>query len=342
VTSQLRKKFGDAITVFPYSMKAGCADLNCSSIEHWLLEFQDSFHQARSAAMSRKLSTLLTAARDYLRFALKSAQATEEDCQRLRSALLDGGQSAADLHLQLRLVAARALAASRPNIERHLRDHVSSDLNRKLADRLAEKFPEWRGSCAAALREFRGWLTREMLDDLAAISVRDYQLFLHPHHDAQRLSRTVIQSFRDRLSDQVYRIFGITLHTTETEIDLAPPALPDVSIGKIFNHDWRWLFSIVPASLIRSALLSNLSQKLQDEVLKNLSRFTTQWEVVICDAIRASEQEAHRRIDDLIATVQQLLSSDPQRPVNEIQAHLQRLQVEIDRLAASEESTHRP
>jgi len=336
VTSQLRKKFGDAITVFPYSMKAGCEDLNGSSIKRWLLEFQDSFHLAHSAAMSRKLSTLLTSARDYLRFAMKSAQATEEDCQRLRSSVLDSGQSAADLHLQLHLVAARAFTASRPNIERLLCDNVSSDLTRKLANRLAEKFSEWHGSCSAVLCEFRRWLAREMQDELAAISARDHQRFLQPHQDAQRLSRTVIQSFRDRLSDQVHRVFGITVHTTETEIDLAPPAAPDVSIGKMFNHDWRWLFSIVPASLIRSTLQSNLSQKLEDEVHKNLSRFTTQWEVVVCDATRATEKEAHRRVDDLIATVQQLLSSNPQRPVNEIQADLQRLHLEIDRLASSE------
>jgi hypothetical protein len=117
-----------------------------------------------------------------------------------------------------------------------------------------------------------------------------------------------------------------------------PPSDPDVSIGKIFNHDWRWLFSIVPVSLIRSVLQSNLLQKLEDEILKSLSCFTTQWELVVSDAIRASEQEAHRRVDDQIDTVQQLLSGDPRRSADEIQAHLQRLQLEIDRLAPSDKS----
>lgn len=307
VSSQLRMRFSDDISVFPFSVKPGYEEMRECHVKHWLMEFTDSHQEARSGALARKLYTLLTSAGDYLQFALKSAEAKETDRQLICSKVLGDGQSYADLNLHVRLIAARAIANTRPLIESHLRKEVNSQLQRTLQERLA------------------------------AVSARESAAIMEPLREAQRLSQGVIQSFRDKLSEQVLRVFGLALRTTETEIDIKPPGAPDVSIGKVFNHDWELIFSLVPMSLVRGMVERHLSERVEGEVFKNLSRLTSQWEEIVCDAVRSTEQEANRRIQELVVTVQRLLSSDDIAPTEAIRDHLRQLQATIEQLGTREE-----
>jgi hypothetical protein len=306
-------------------------------VKQWLLEFTESRQEARSGALARKLYTLLTSEGDYLQFALKSAEANETDRQLLRSKVLGAGQSYADMNLQVQLIAGRAISRTRPSIENRLRKQVHSQLRRTLEERLTAALPNWQGSLAKALGQFRLWLAAELSEELAVASLRESAAFWEPLQDAQRLSRGLIQSFRDKLSEEVLRIFGLALRTTETEIDIKPPSAPDVSISKVFNHDWELIFSLVPMSLVRSMVERQLSERVEDEVRKNLSRLTSQWEEIVCGAIRSAEQEAHHRIEELVLTVQRLLSSEDSGQTEAIRVHIRQLQVEIERLSARKE-----
>ncbi len=337
VSSQLGARFSADVRVFPYSVKAGYEEMRDRGVKQWLLEFTESHQEARSGALSRKLYTLLTSAGDYLQLALKSAEAKETDRQLLCSKVLDDGQSYADLNLHVQLIAARAVARTRPLIENHLRKHLHSRLQKTLEERLAVALPNWQGSLAKTLGQFRLWLAREMSEELAAASARESSTFLEPLQDAQRLSQGVIQSFRDKLSDEVLRVFGLTLRTTETEIDIMPPGTPDVSISKVFNHEWGLIFSLVPMSLVRSMVERQLMERVEDEVFKNLSRLTSQWDKIVCGAIRSVEQEAHRRIEELVTTVRRLLSSEAAAQSETIRDHLRQLQPEIARLGKRKE-----
>jgi GTP-binding protein EngB required for normal cell division len=337
VLSQLRTSFSADVRVFPYSVKPGYEEMRDRGVKPWLLEFTESHQEAHSAALARKLHTLLTSAGDYLQLSLKSAEAKETDRQLLCSKVLGDGQSSADLNLHVRLIAARAVARTRPLIESHLRKYVHSQLQKTLEERLAAALPNWPGSLGKTLGQFRQWLAGEMSEELAVASARESAAFLAPWLDAQRLSQSVIQSFRDKLSEEVLRVFGLALRTTETEIDIKPPSAPDVSISKVFNHDWELIFALVPMSLVRSMVERQLMERVEGEVFKNLSRLTSQWEEIVCGAIQSTEQEAHRRIEELVTTVRRLLSSDDAGQADAIRGHLRQLQVEIDRLGTRKE-----
>ena len=332
VVAQLRTKFSANVRVFPYSVKAGYDELRDRFVEQWLMEVLGSSREARSAALARKLHTLLTSAGDYLQLALKSAEAKESDREMLRAQVLGSGQACADLHLHLQLIAGRAVSSTRPLIEKRLQEQVYGHLHKTLEDRLAVAFPSWRGSFAKTIKQFRLWLTREMSEELTAVSAREGEAFLKPLWDAQRLSQGALQSFRDKLSEEVQRVFGMALQTTETEIEIKPPRAPDVSISKVFNHEWDLVFALVPMFLVRGMLERQLSGRIESEVYKNLSRLTSQWEETICSAIRSSEKEAHRRLDELVSTVQRLLISEEAGRSEALRDHLQQIRLELERL----------
>jgi hypothetical protein len=112
----------------------------------------------------------------------------------------------------------------------------------------------------------------------------------------------------------VQRAWGITLYTTEPEIEVQPPRAPDVWVGKIFDRNWELISAIILMALFRGTVERRFAAKVEDEIFKNLSRLTTQWEEAVHRGIHVAEKEARARLDEILATVRRLLATpEPER-----------------------------
>jgi GTP-binding protein EngB required for normal cell division len=333
VTTQLAAKFPGGLPVFPFSIKSGCEELQNRFKEEVLFKTLSSFQQDHSAALVRKLQTLLASASDYLRLALKSAEAHKQDHDQLRQDVLGPQSSLDDTDLQFRLLAQHAAAATRPVIDRYLQQAVRSRLEKTLEERLLVELPRWCGSFANLLSQFEQWLRHELESELSRVSAAESSAFLEPLQDMQRQCQRILQSFRNHLSERVMRVFGVPLHTTETEIELQPPCAPDIHLSRIFDHNWELLSAIIPVFLVRGLLKQRFAEKVESEVFKNLSRLTSQWEETIRAAIHSAEKEAHRRFHELIHTVQGLLSNEDPERIDALREWLEKLQIEAERLS---------
>ncbi|HLZ92719.1 MAG TPA: dynamin family protein [Candidatus Acidoferrum sp.] len=310
VVRQLSSQFGETVRLFPYSIRPGYEDLRVRFEEEYLSRAIVSFHEERSAALARKLQTLFISTADYLQLALKAADARASVLQQIGSQLADAEKGLADRKLQLQLLARHAAARTRPAIEKHLQQNTEPGLRRALADRLAIEHRHWRGSFAKTLLQFEQWLRRELQAGLAGVSSAERDSFLEPLRDLQRQYRNELQSFRDQLSEKVERVLGVPLRITEPEIELHPPGLPDISIGKIFDRNWELLSALIPMSVVRRMVYRHFSAKLEDELLKNLSRLASQWEEAIHSAIGGTEKEAKARLDDTVLTLRTILTRE--------------------------------
>jgi hypothetical protein len=149
----------------------------------------------------------------------------------------------------------------------------------------------------------------------------------------QRQSQRILQSFRDQLAEKIARLFNVSLCTTETEIEVAPPRAPDVAIGKIFDHDWELVSALIPMVLVRGLVRKRFFEKVESEAFKNLSRLTSQWEEALVVAIRSTEKESLRRLEELVMTVRRILASETSARSEDIQIHLRQLQAEAEYLS---------
>lgn len=75
--------------------------------------------------------------------------------------------------------------------------------------------------------------------------------------------------------------------------------MPDVKIGKAFDHNWELLSPVTPMSLLRGAVFRRFRNRIADEAFKNLSRLTSQWEAIVNSAILELRREAEKRMQDL-------------------------------------------
>lgn len=161
----------------------------------------------------------------------------------------------------------------------------------------------------AACDEILAWLA-ELVRDLSQLSAAERSAFLEPLADLEQKCRGNLQIFRDHLSEQVLRVFGVPLRTTETEIEVNPPRLPDVSCRAGVRPQLGAALLAHPHVAGRGTLGRRFLERINSEVQKNLSRLTSQWEDVLVAAIHRTEKEAKRRLDELVRTVRRLLSAD--------------------------------
>jgi GTP-binding protein EngB required for normal cell division len=333
VENQLKSKFPRGLTVFPFSIRPGYERFRERFEQEFIANALTSFQERRAAALMRKLQTLLDSVGDYLRLAARSAETRESDREHLRTQVLGSEELLADQKLQFQLLAKHAATRTRPLIEGRLHKTFLLQLQDRLPDCFASEFPGWRGSFAQILAKFESWLQAELENELSAISLAEAGTFQESLRDFQRQCRENLEAFRKQLSESVLRVFGFPLRTTETEIEAVPPRAPDVSVGKIFDHNWELLSALIPMRLVRSAVRWRFEEKIKSEVYKNLSRLTSQWEETIRAAILVAEKEASRSFDEFVLTVRRVLQAPEPMQKSEVFSYVEILESALNGLS---------
>ena len=309
VRTQLSKRLDKIPDIFPYSTQPGFEHLK-TAIEHKLVNGTlASFNQERTAILQRKTDTLLRECEDYLKLALRAAETQDSAREQLDRVASAEREAIADVKSEFHLIVRDAAAGTRSRVAASL-EKFQLSLERELTASLQSEFPKWTASLAFALDSYQDWLRREIAERLSEISLTLRPEFTKPLQKTSRQILRSLQAFRDRLSERTERVFGIPLRTTEPDIDPESPKAPDVRIERIFDRNWELLSAVIPMRLVRGIVLAHFRKTLSFLVFANLSRLATQWEESINTALFGMEKEAAKRIDDLLATVESLLSTD--------------------------------
>jgi hypothetical protein len=239
-----------------------------------------------------------------------------------------------ELKSTVRLVVQHAAGSTRSMVANRLEAH-QQDLERALLAAFESEFPKWTRSLATMLSRFEDWLAAALRDQLAAVSVRERGSFLEPLHKVRKQTHRALQQFRDRLSDNTLRAFGVPLRTTETEIPVVEPATPDIRVGRVFDRNWELLSPILPVWLIRAVVCRHFERTISYLIYENLSRLSAQWEESVNGALWSVEKEARRRLDELLGTVERLVENSGQERAPQLRANLERLETARKSLTAA-------
>jgi GTP-binding protein EngB required for normal cell division len=324
VRGQLADRFEQDIPIYPYSTRPGFEKLKRDVEDTLLKRVATDVVSQRRAISNRKITTLLRDSEQYIRLTLKSAEMLDTERVSLQKQLLAERQSLADTRLEVQLIARHAAAGTRTTIERALAPCESS-MRQELLAAFEERAKQLPNSFAKLLDAFSDWLHAALSSELQSISGAKRSEFIQPLAAVQRQYQRVLQNFRDRLSDRTFTLYGVPLKTTEPDIVPQPPKMPDVNVGRAFDHNWELLSPVLPMRVLRAAVFNRFRRRIDDEVFKNLSRLTGQWEEIVTSAIFELQREAEKRMEELLTTVQGLVSaSNDSAP--QIRADLERLQ----------------
>jgi GTP-binding protein EngB required for normal cell division len=324
VRAQLTARFEQRIPIYPYSTRPGFEGLKQDVEDKLLKQVAMDVASQRRAISNRKIATLVRDCEQYIRLTLKSAEMLDSERVGLRKLLSAEWQSLADTRLEVQLIARHAAAGARSTIEKALAPCESS-IREKLVAAFEEQANQLPHSFARLLDAFSDWLHAALSSELLSISGGKRSEFIQPLADVQRQYQRVLQNFRDRLSDRTLAMYGVPLKTTEPDIVPKPPKMPDVNIGRAFDHNWELLSPVLPMPVLRRAVFKRFRNRIADEVFKNLSRLTGQWEEIVTSAIFELQREAEKRMEELLATVQGLVSANSDSAPR-IRADIERLQ----------------
>jgi hypothetical protein len=308
VRERLTQTFGSAPPISPYSVRPGYEHLKTQIDETLFQETLARFAENRNAVLNRKLETLLRESHDYLTLALKSAETIGAERDTLKLQVIGEKEALDEVKSELRLVVNHAAGQTRSVVAQRLDSH-RRELEARLTAELLKQFPAWTRSLGFALESFEHWLTESLTKELIEISLNERADLLAPLDKLRQQIFRSLQNFRDRLSDQAYRAFGVPLRTSESEIVIEEPRAPDIYIGKIFDRNWELLSPIAPMFLFKPLVQRHFTSDVPYMVEKNLSRLATQWDDSIRAAMTQVLKEANRRLDELIDTVERLIAT---------------------------------
>jgi GTP-binding protein EngB required for normal cell division len=334
VRARLSHTFGAAPPIFPYSIRPGYEHLKTQIDQTLLQETLAQFAEHRSAVLGRKVETLLRECLDYLTLALKSAETIGAEREALKQQVIGEKEALDEAKSELRLVVNSAAGGTRAEVAKRLDSH-RRELEARLSAELLNQFPAWSRSLGFALESFERWLNDSLTKELIEISARERAELVAPLDRLKHQIFRSLQNFRDRLSEQTYRAFGVPLRTSESEIVIEEPHTPDVYIGKIFDRNWELLSPITPMSLFRPLVRRHFIGDVPYMIEKNLSRLATQWDESIRAAMMQILNEANRRLDELIDTVERLISTSGD-DVPKLRADIERVNSCLSGLSAAE------
>lgn len=334
VKTQLARNIKEAIAVYPYSTRPGYEHLHGAFVAEFIDRLRARAAEEHAAIANRKIATLIRECGDYLRLTLTSAEMIESEKARLHDRALNERSALADTKLALRLTAQHAMAGCRKTIETALATEETT-VREEVRRALVQAAPSFPNDFAALIEAFAQCLRTVLLARLEGLSQAKRAEFLRPLLDVQRQYFRLLRNFRDRLSGHLMDLYGVPLRTIEPEIAVEPPRAPDVKIGRVFDHSWELLSPLLPMALLRGAVLRRFHRKVGDEVFKNLSRLTTQWQEIVNTAIAQLQREAEHRIEDLVSTVDRLTST-PSSEAGRIRDDLARLDAMARQIGAAD------
>ena len=308
VRSHLRRNFDDPPPVYPYSARPEY-DYTREAIEDMIIgNVLGKFQEQRSAVLKHKTTALLRECKDYLSLALKSADALESERTALKNTVLAEKASLEEFKTQLRLLARHTAGGTRTMISKRF-EPQQQRIEKELMASLEAEYPGWTRNIAYLITCFEAWLSRSLTQTLGTLSAAHRREFAESVDTLRRQSARSLQDFRARVSERTTASFGVPLRLTEIEIEETPPRAPDINVGKVFDRSWELLSWVIPMGLVKGMVRSHLlGQKLPYEVFKNLSRVTSQWEDSINTALFGVEKQAEARLDELMSTIENLLS----------------------------------
>ena len=306
VRSQLAKKFEGTPQVFPYSIKPGFESFRQALETALFKETLERFSEELQSILARKMDTLLRECGDYLSLSLKSAETLESERQAIAHQVIGEHDAIDDVKAQVKLVVRDTAAATRTLVSARL-ETQQYEMEQALLRDFETEFPNWTGSLAKMLSSFEDWLARRLNDQLTEAAVRERPQFRLSLHRVQKQVFRTLQQFRDCLSERTLSAFGVPFRTTETQIRVVEPKIPDIRVGRVFDRNWELLSPLLPVWFVKSIVRGHFAHRIPYLVFQNLSRVSTQWEESINAAFWSVEEEARRWLDELIGTVERLV-----------------------------------
>jgi GTP-binding protein EngB required for normal cell division len=281
--SQAASRTGKEWRILPVSNRPGFEGMRREVAEYLRERIAGRREEAFGEIAGHKVQALAAMCREYLHLAERAAAAADTARSDLVEALGRERRGFASVKGEIRLLCNHLQAEVRTAADERFHAYHCEVTGRVAAD-LREAIPGWKGHLGRVTREFEGWLSQAMMEEMGAISLHGEGQLAGFLFRAQASVERSVRAFADRLAGEIERALGIRFEGARFEPQVEEPAHPDVRLSPTFDTHFDLLWFLIPMPVFRPLIRRHFLRRIPWEVEKNLSRVAAQW----ADAVGAS------------------------------------------------------
>lgn len=312
IETQIQKKLGKSLRVFPFSNKPGF-EASRKAVYEFIHSISEDHLKKSKEIINHKLHSVASTCFEYLKLAVSAAASNEESRQLLRRQILQERENVSAIKNELRVIG--------DNIKVRLRTESYEkfmtqfpELRSQLIEELAEEMHGWKGNTDNTSRAFWHWLratlAKHLEDVLGELGPQVSMSYLD--EALSGFSRTAC-AFQDRIAEDIEKALHTKFNNASFEARIEKPNELDIHLYELTMSLTPLLLAIIPTDWIRPLLKRRFISQINVEVEKNLTRLSHQWVDAVSSAIDHMAGETLAFIRDEIATVENLLNESIDR-----------------------------
>lgn len=304
--SQAASRTGKEWRILPVSNRPGFEGMREEVAKHLRERIAGRREEAFGEIARHKVHALVAGCREYLLLAERAAGAAAAARADLAAALSRERGGFGSVKGEIRLLCNHLKAEVRTaSSERFHASH--GDVTGRVAANLLEAMAGWKGNLARVTRDFEGWLTDAMAEEMGAVSLHGEGHLAGFLFRAQASVERSVRAFADRLAGEIERALGIRFEGARFDPQVEEPAHPDVRLSPTFDTHFELLWFLIPMPVFRPLVRRHFLRRIPWEVEKNLSRVAAQWADALGASIDGLFRDATGFLERELATIEGLV-----------------------------------
>ncbi len=307
VEKTLKNRFNKDFQIYFYSIKN--ENYRQKIVDELLIPLDKNFEHKQHNILNFKISSLQNQCTDFLNILLAASEKQKLGETKLKSQILDEKLNYEKIKKELMLIAQNYISGTRNTIEKHILKNYEQKIYRKLKQDFINKYFTWKGNLSQITQTYEKWLKKSIADEILIIEKDDKQFFDNILLEAVNHFETYSKSFKQRLSDNIFKILAVKISEQNLKIENNEIKTPNISISRSFDTHIDLLWFLFPMFLFKKFFFKFFLKQIPFEIEKNLYRTTSLLTNIINKQIKTAEQETIIYISNQLTNIEQILNN---------------------------------
>jgi len=312
INQRLQQSFKRDFRIFEYSSVSNTDSYKFAIINEIIEPLKFKFKGKREKIIKHKVISLADKCLSYLEIAFQASLKSDKEKEDLNNIIFGEKADTEFIRHELKLITDNSKSLTR-DIVYGLLSKYEERITEELQSTFRDEYNDWNGNLYKVSRKYEEWMKRKLSGKLKEVVVKENSKFNEIVGKVYAHFSFFTHSFRDRLSDNIFKVLGSRLTNEKWKPDVKTLERPDISVYRAFDTPIDLLWFLFPMFLFKTVFRNYFLRQIPKEVNKNIYRLTSAINKTINDEISRGNLQTMKYLSAEIKTVETLLSSQKSR-----------------------------
>jgi hypothetical protein len=194
-------------------------------------------------------------------------------------------------------------------LSKNLTKHISATYE-SLSFGFLEQYSKWKGSLYKISRNYEAFISKKLKDEIESVLAAESKNNLATFKKSFDHFEYYIQSFREKLNENLFKNLGIKLPDSEIKIEVSGIVKPDIYVTRVFDLQIDLLGFLFPMFIFRKFFKSHFLKQMRIDIEKNFYRTISDLTEAINKKIILMKEITFKHVQEEINAIENVLSYD--------------------------------